>query len=320
MTIACGHSRRARDGGHRRADAELARLVAGGRDDRARARCRRRSTGLPRSSGRRSSSTGRVERVAVQVGDDAAGRLLGDGALGQPPEGTPAALTASRATQRPTRRRRSRAAGVVAAVRSNSRPPTYGPRSTTGTRDGAAAVAQRHLACRTAATCSRRRACPASGSRRSRAGCRTGRGRTRTPRRGGRRSAGRGSRVAAVDADAQLGATGRRAGGSGTRSAPPAAVAARSIVLQRSAGRGAAARRVGRRGRAHDDRRRARGGPTGRSSLLRPGRDVRRAGRRACADCADAGGAVIGGSVRRRSAPSAVVARAGARIRSAASS
>ena len=43
MRTASGHSRRARDGRHRRADPERARLVGRGGDDRPRARCRTRS-------------------------------------------------------------------------------------------------------------------------------------------------------------------------------------------------------------------------------------------------------------------------------------
>ena len=102
-------------------------------------------------------------------------------------------------------------------------------------------------ACRTAATCGRRPACRRSGARRRPAGCRTGRGRTTSRERGGRRWPARARGALAVGRGYRAGAPAALRANVRAE-APPARVAsARSIVVQRLAGGDAAARRRGRR-------------------------------------------------------------------------
>ena len=94
---------------------------------------------------------------------------------------------------------------------------------------------------RTAASCGRRRACRASGARRTTACCRTGRGRTTTPRRGGRRSAARSRARRGVDEDAQLrAARPLRAEGEAERAAGAGAWRGRSSSSRRRSGAAAA--------------------------------------------------------------------------------
>ena len=318
MKTACGHSRRARDGRHGRVHAEAPRLVAGGRDHRARPAAGH-DDGLAAQLGPALQLDARVERVAVEVRDDPPGML---GRLRrQPPERTPRAMTA-RGARSAGDEQRPDAAEVQASRASRRSGRTRGRRRTGRGRRRARGPRGRPCAGsrarRTAASCARRRACPASGARRTTACCRTGRGRTTTPRRGGRRSAGRSRARAASTSDAQPRRCPRRCGRKAKPNAPPAprdgAVDRRPAVRRSGA---AAARGRPAAPETHAAAARSAWRPARTFSRLLPGAMSRRDRRRGPARWYPSERAVPGSAaseMAKQSAPSAVTARTGAQV------